>query len=173
MRVTGIDETRKKFTSTVALVTSAHGGIQNVMSAEWSLRVSLEPYLVAVFVGYKRGTYELIRKSGEFGLNYCSDGQVRLSHIAGRNSIAEGKDKWSMADFETFKAKHIAAPLIEGCIMNLECSVVDEFRTGDHAAFIGKILEGYTDVSRSPLVYHGGEYYRLGEHLKKPPRASS
>ena len=140
MRITGIDETRRKFTSTVALVTSAHEGVRNVMSAEWSLRVSLDPYLVAVFVGFKRGTYDLIRQSGEFALNYCSDEQVRLSHIAGRNSIAEGKDKWNMADFRTFSAKHIAAPLIEGCIMNLECRVEDEFQTGDNAAFIGRVL---------------------------------
>lgn len=170
MRATGIEETRRKFTSSVALVTSAYDGIQNVMSAEWSLRVSLDPYLVAVFVGYKRGSYELIRKSGEFALNYCSDEQVRQSQIAGRNSIADGKNKWNMADFQTFKGRHIAAPLIGGCIMNLECQVVGEFQTGDHAAFVGKVLEGYTDDSKKPLVYHGGEYYRLGEHLEKPPR---
>lgn len=168
MRVTDMDGTRRRFTSTVALVTSRLGSVSNVMSAEWSLRVSIDPYLVAVFVGYERGSCSLIRESGEFGLNYCSDGQVQLSHTAGRNSIAEGADKWSMADFRTFRAKSIGAPMIEGCIMNLECRVVDEFRTGDHAAFIGRVVEGYHDSSMKPLVYHGGEYYTLGRKLEKP-----
>lgn len=129
LRNRGIEGTRRKFTSTVALVTSRLGDASNVMSAEWSLRVSIDPYLVAVFVGYERGSCSMIRESGEFGLNYCSEGQVMLAHIAGNRSISSGDDKWRMADFSTFQPSVIRAPMIEGCIMNLECRVVDEFRT--------------------------------------------
>ena len=167
MRAVGIDKTRRKFTSTVALVTAEYNGRANVMAAEWSLRVSIDPYLVAVFVGYRRGTYALIRDSGEFGLNYCSEEQANLSSIAGNHSITEGEDKWSLGNFETFRAVRIRAPMIEGCITNLECVVVDEFKTGDHAAFIGKVVEGYADDTKKPLIYHGGEYFRLGRHIEK------
>ncbi len=168
MRTVGLDGSKRRFTSTVALVTSAYQGASNVMSAEWSLRVSIDPYLVAVFVGHERGSYGLISGSGEFGLNYCSEGQVALAHTAGRHSISNGEDKWKMADFRTFEGMAIKAPLIEGCITNLECKVVDEFPTGDHASFIGEVLNAYYDDEKKPLVYHGGEYYRLGEHLSEP-----
>lgn len=168
MRVKGIEGTRRRFTSTVALVTSEHKGVTNVMSAEWSLRVSIDPYLVAVFVGYERGSYRLIRDSGEFGLNFCSDDQVNLSHTAGRHSIAEGEDKWKLADFSTFRGSRIRAPLIAGCVSNLECIVLDEHKTGDHAMFVGRVVEGYSDSSKNPLVYHGGKYYRLGRVMVKP-----
>ncbi len=167
MRSAGIDKTKRKFTSTVALVTSEHNGRANVMAAEWSLRVSIEPYLVAVFVGYRRGTYAMIRDSGEFGLNYCSDKQAGLSSISGNYSITEGKDKWSLGDFSTFSASKIRAPMIGGCLMNLECVVVDELQTGDHAAFIGKVVEGYVDDSKRPLIYHGGRYFSLGPRIEK------
>ena len=36
---------------------------------------------MAVFVGYERGTYDLIRESGEYGLSYCSDQQGNLAHV--------------------------------------------------------------------------------------------
>ena len=167
MRIASVEETMGKFTSTVALVTSKLNGIANVMSAEWSLRVSLDPYLMAVFVAYERGTYRLIRESGEYGLNYCSDEQAHLAHIAGNHSIAEGEDKWKLADFRTFRAGRIAAPLIEGCVSNIECVVVDELKTGDHAVLVGKVVEGYTDDSKKPLVFHGGEFFTLGRQIEK------
>ena len=56
MRIEDIEESQGYFTTTVALVTSKNRDIVNVMSAEWSLRVSLEPFLMAVFVGYERET---------------------------------------------------------------------------------------------------------------------
>ena len=170
MRKNGLDGSMRRYTSTVALVTSSYEGTRNVMSAEWSLRVSLDPYLVAVFVGYERGSYGLIRSSGEFGLNYCSDDQAQLSHIAGGHSISDGDDKLLMADFRAFKGSVIGAPLIDGCIMNLECRVIDEFTTGDHAEFVGEVVNAFYDEEKRPLVYHGGEYYGLGEPLRKQGR---
>jgi flavin reductase (DIM6/NTAB) family NADH-FMN oxidoreductase RutF len=167
MRVEGVDGSQRMFTSTVALVTTDFDGRTNVMSAEWSLRVSLDPYLVAVFVGQQRGTLDLIESSGEFGLNYCSDEQAELAHVAGNNSILEGKDKWSIAEFRTFRGKNISAPLIEGCISNLECRVVDSFRTGDHTAFVGEVLNAYHDEEKSPLIYHGGRFYSIGKMIRR------
>ena len=55
MRKEDIEESQSYFTTTVALVTSLHEDRINVMSAEWSIRVSIEPFLMAVFVGYQRG----------------------------------------------------------------------------------------------------------------------
>ncbi len=167
MRVEDTAGSGRKFTSSVALVTTAFMGKTNVMSAEWSLRVSIDPFLVAVFVGHQRGTHALIESSGEFGLNYCSDEQADLAHVAGSNSIVDGKDKWGMAQFRAFKGRKIGAPMIEGCISNLECRVIDTFRTGDHTAFVGEVLSGYYDSNKSPLVYHGGNYYSMGRHISK------
>ena len=170
MRMEGISGAQRRSTSSVALVTTAFGGVVNVMSAEWSLRVSLEPYLVAVFVGYQRATLDLLRRSGEFGLSYCSDEQAHLAHVAGNHSLREGPSKWSLARFPTFPSRYIHAPLIEGAVANLECRVVSEFPTGDHVAFVGEVLTAYFDEDRSPLVYHGGKYYRLGPRIPSPPR---
>lgn len=166
MRKESIEEARGYFTSTVALVTSKNGQDTNIMSAEWSLRVSLDPFLMAVFVGYERATYDLIKESGQFGLNYCSDRQAHLSSVAGNYSMRE-KNKFQLADFNTFQAQHIAAPLIGGAISNFECEVVNEYQVGDHAAFVGKVLTAYYDDEQKPMVYHNGKYWKVGERIPK------
>lgn len=166
MRVEDIRKSMGYFTTTVALVTSKSGDETNVMSAEWSLRVSLDPFLMAVFVGYERETYRLIEESGEYGLSYCTDEQAHLAHVAGNYSLKE-HDKFKLADFSTFDAKHIKAPLIEGAISNFECRVIDEFKVGDHAAFIGEVLTSYSDDEKSPLVFHNGKFWQKGDRLER------
>jgi flavin reductase (DIM6/NTAB) family NADH-FMN oxidoreductase RutF len=167
-RQVGAREAWRASVASVALVTTCGNGRTNVMAAEWSLRVSLDPVLFAVFVGKERGTYFLLDSSGEFGLNYCSDEQAHLAWVAGHYSIREGVDKWSLAPFSTFPARRISPPLIEGCVSNLECRVVSRFETGDHAAFVGEVLESYYDPNKSPLVYRGGRYHRLGPRIIVP-----
>lgn len=166
MLLEDIEESQGYFTTTVALVTSSFEGKRNVMSAEWSLRVSLEPFLMAVFVGYQRETYRLIRGSGEYGLSYCSDKQGHLAHIAGNYSLKD-RDKFSMSNFPIKNSKHISAPLIDGSISCFECRVIDEFKVGDHAAFIGKVLTAYYDPDALPLVFHNGKFWKLGERIAK------
>lgn len=160
-----IDKAQEYFTTTVALVTAKSNDRVNVMSAEWSIRASIDPFLIVVFVGYKRETYSLIRESGEFGLSYCSDEQGKLAHVAGNYSLRDS-DKFSMADFKPFNSKHIQAPLIGGSISNFECRVIDEFRTGDHAVFVGKVLTGYYDSERNPLVFHHGHFWKRGGRIR-------
>ena len=166
MRKESIEDAQGFFTTTVALVTSKKGEDVNVMSAEWSLRVSLDPFLMAVFVGYERATYEMIHDSGEFGLSYCSDGQANLAHIAGNYSFRE-HDKFKMADFEIFPAKNISPPLIDGAISNFECEVIDEFKVGDHAAFVGRVIAAYYDDQKKPLVFHNGKFWKAGNRIPK------
>lgn len=166
MRKESLEEAQGYFTTTVALVTSQKGSDINVMSAEWSLRVSLEPFLMSVFVGYERATYDKISDSGEFGLSYCSDEQAHLAHIAGNFSFRE-HDKFKLADFRTFQSRHIRPPLIDGAISKFECEVIDEFKVGDHAAFIGKVRAAYFDEARKPLVFHNGKFWKSGARIPK------
>ena len=160
MRVEDINASQSYTTTTVALVTSVLDGSINVMSAEWTLRVSIDDFLIAAFVGYERETYRMIHSTGEFAISYCSDEQGYLAHVAGNYSF-KSYDKFKLAEFKTFPSKHIKPPMIEGCISNFECLVIDEFRTGDHAAFIGKVLAGYYDSEKKPLVFHRGKFHHI------------
>ncbi len=159
-------ETAQEFTTTtVALVTTHHLGKNNVMSAEWTIRSSIDPFLITVFVGYERATYDMIKGSGEFGVSYCSDKQGELAHVAGNHS-GRDVDKFALKDFSTFKAAQIKAPLIESSISAFECKVVSEYPVGDHAAFNGQVVEGYYSQDAKPLVFHVGKFRHIGEIIK-------
>ncbi len=148
------------------MVTSAFEGLLNVMAAEWTIRSSIDPFLISLYVGYQRKTYEIIRNSGEFGLSYASDEQAELVHISGNYSRTE-MDKIGSGIFPTFKSRQIEAPLIGGSICNFECKVINEYECGDHAIFVGEVLEGYFDSSKKPLVFHGGKFFKIGERIPK------
>ena len=166
MEIEDFEESQGFTTTTVALITSLSGERVNVMSAEWTIRVSIDPFLISVLVGYQRETYKLISESREFGISYCSADQGELAHIAGNYSFKD-TDKFATGKFRTFTSKYIKAPLIEGSISNYECKVIDEFKMGDHAAFVGKVLEGYYDDEKKPLVFHHGKFFHLGEKIKR------
>jgi len=164
VRVRDIEKSQRFTTTTVALVTSFYKGKENVMSAEWSIRASIDPFLIAVFVSYERETYEMIRGSGEFGVSYCSQEQAGLAHIAGNYSLKD-TDKFSIAKFPLFYGHSIRAPLVDGAISNFECSVENEIQAGDHAIFIGRVLDGYYDNTKKPLIYHQGKFFMMGDRI--------
>ena len=65
VRKTDFETSQNYTTTTVALVTSSSDNKVNVMSAEWSIRVSIDPFLIGLLVGYERETYKLIKDSGD------------------------------------------------------------------------------------------------------------
>jgi len=104
--------------TTVAMVTSASGDRENAMACEWAMMVSASPlrFVIAVWPGH--ATHELIEESAEFGLSFCSEEQARLSHVSGSYSMHD-INKWELADFRTYPAQKIRAPMIDGCLLNV------------------------------------------------------
>jgi flavin reductase (DIM6/NTAB) family NADH-FMN oxidoreductase RutF len=126
----------------VALVTAVADGVTNVMACEWAMMVSNNPMCFIISVHESHLTHDLIAKSREFGLSFCSDEQAKLSHVSGLFSLHD-VDKWQLADFETYPAKRISAPMIKDAILKVECRVIGEQRL-EHTLFIGEaIWAGY------------------------------
>ena len=152
--------------TTVALVTSAAGGRENVMACEWAMMVSASPLRFVVSIAPRRVTHELIEESGEFGLSFCSDEQAALSHVSGSYSLRD-VDKWQLAEFELYPAKTIAAPMVAHSVLNVECRVVASEHLGDHTVFIGEASWARYDPELEPLFYHAGKYWQLGAQVPK------
>lgn len=152
--------------TTVALITTCHEGVQDVMACEWAMMVSGAPLRFVVSVAPSRRTHELIEGAGEFGLNFCSADQVRLSHISGSYSLKE-TDKWSMADFAPYPGRKIDAPMLAGCPLNVECRLVETLPLGDHTLFVGEAVWAAANDSLDPLIYHAGKYFRIGDQVPK------
>jgi flavin reductase (DIM6/NTAB) family NADH-FMN oxidoreductase RutF len=159
----------------VVLVTTRWHGVANVMPAAWNMPLSHDPPLVGIAVHPSRHTYDMLRFSEEFALNV--PGRRLMNHVQYLGMVS-GRDvqKIELAKLPTFKAQHVDAPLLEGCLAYIECSVLEVLPLGDHHLFVGKVLaaqaegeafeEGWLleDDDYKPLHYLGGELYAiLGE----------
>lgn len=168
----------------VALVTTRWRDETDVMPAVWLTQLSRSPPLIGLAVNPSRHTHDMIRFSEQFALNFPAGDMVNHTHYFGAVS---GRDvnKLELAGLGTFKAKKVDAPLIEGCVAWVECSVEDSFRFGDHTLFIGRVLvvqveekafdETWTvgDPECRPLHYLGvDQYATLGQRLTAKLRTS-
>ena len=162
----------------VVLVTTAWRGNTNVMPAAFVTPVSFEPPLIGIAVHPARHTHDMIRYSEEFALNIPSRELLHHCQYLGSVSGLE-VNKLELTKLPTFRARHIDAPLLEGCVAYIECGVADAMTTGDHTFFVGKVVAAQvekeafeetwtlTDPDLKPLHYLGLNHYALlGERLE-------
>lgn len=155
-----MDNVHRYFATTVGLITTKGSKGRNVMAAEWTMHISYEPMLIAVFV-HDSPTYWNIQETQVFGVNIASDDQAELVNIAGGYSGTE-IDKLGIPNiFKTYDAKHIDVPMIKGCALNAECKVTMIEKIGDHIMVVGEAVSATFDEKKFPLIYTRGNYRKL------------
>jgi flavin reductase (DIM6/NTAB) family NADH-FMN oxidoreductase RutF len=162
----------------VTLVTTSWRGNTNVMPAVFVTPLSIDPPLIGVAVHPARHTHDMIKFSEEFALNIPT--AQLLHHVQYVGSVS-GVDlnKLELTRLPTFAARHVDAPLLEGCVGWIECGVHDAFTIGDHTLFIGKVVAAQAekdafdetwllrDPEEKPLHYLGVNFYAtLGARLE-------
>lgn len=162
-------EASAKFVTNVGLITSNGPYGHNVMAAEWTHHVSYSPGLIMVNVGFDKATEANILKTKEFGVSLAVVDQNIVASIAG-GSTGKEVDKIKVLKelgVEFYKAKKIDALMVKGAALNVECRLVKAEKLGDHNMFVGEAVN-VSVGNKEPLVYHGGEYYKIGERVQKP-----
>lgn len=168
------------------LVTSSHAGRQNIMAAAWNVPLDFDPPKIIVVIDKNTYTRELIEASGTFAINVPCVAQIDTVQKVGSSSGRDLKDTDKFAEYglETFAAKEIAAPLLEGCVGWLECKVIPELHNQNtYDLFIAEVVaayadervfsdgrwhfEGYDQVTYDKLrtIHHvaGGSFFATGE----------
>jgi flavin reductase (DIM6/NTAB) family NADH-FMN oxidoreductase RutF len=156
-----MDNVHRYFATTVALVTTSgrrYGS--NVMAAEWTMQVSYDPMIIAVFL-HRSPTYWNIVESKSFGVNIASEEQAELVNIAGGYSGTEIQKFAIPGTFDTYPGKMIKVPMIRKCALNAECKVTKIQKVGDHVMVLGKVLAAKFDDSKLPLIYTRANYRRV------------
>ncbi len=157
---------QRHFVTGVSMITSIGPFGKNVMAAEWTMQVSYEPILIAVFLHECSATLKNIHETEEFGVNVASDGQSHLVNIAGGYSKSEIDKLKIRNSFTLLKSKYIKAPTIAGCTINAECKLFSIKKIGDHVMVIGKVVAMKYDGTKKPLLYHIGRYYQRGSLIE-------
>ncbi|MBV5294197.1 MAG: flavin reductase family protein [Curvibacter lanceolatus] len=162
------------------LVSSAHAGRHNVMSAAWSMPLDFEPPKVAVVIDKATLTRELVDASGEFVLNIPPAAMAQATLRLGRESGRDQPDKLARSGIQLEPASRVQAALVQGCIGWLECRVLPTSAAvaGPHDLFLAEVLAAWADERvfrdghwrfeeapdelRSLHYVAGGHFYQVG-----------
>ncbi|MGI0017842.1 MAG: flavin reductase family protein [Nitrosotalea sp.] len=148
------------------MITSRGPQGPNVMTAEWTMQISYNPILIAVFIHKGSHTIKNMEKTKEFGVNVASQDQTSEVSVAGGYSGSE-IDKLSLKNiFHISKPHKIKTPMITGCTINAECKLIKTENLGDHVMMIGKVVHIKHDDTKSPLMYHKGRYFGIGSTME-------
>lgn len=135
------------------LITSRHEGKDNIMAASWVFPLSMDPPLFGVSVSERRFSCDLIRKGKVFGINLPHPELREATVICGTTSGRDG-DKFEKANLTKEESRYV--PLIKECPLSIECEVVKELAPGDHAIFVGKVVNTVKRFEGKGLYHLGG-----------------
>lgn len=169
---------RLAYPKIVCLITAK----ENIITLAWTTAISFNPPIFGVSIGPTRHTHKLIEETGEFGVNLPTMEIVDKVLFCGRNS---GKvlNKFEKTGLTPIPATKINAKLIEECVANFECKVIDSQKYGDHTFFVGKVVAAQCEegkylsqkkrlkIEDLELVYHcGGDFFCSNQHTIVSPK---
>lgn len=147
----------------------------NIITIAWTGVVCSQPPRVYISVRHERHSYEMLKKSNEFVINFVSERLLAACDYCG---IRSGRDidKFAEMKFSMLPATQVSAPLIAESPINMECKVFDVLNLGSHDMFLADVVaihvdddimtDGKIDYRKANLVnYQHGEYYATGRHL--------
>lgn len=158
------------FVTGVSLVTSYGPHGKNVMAAEWTMQISYNPLLIAVFIHKGSNTLDNIQHTKKFGINVASEKQSASVSVAGGYSRKE-IDKLNVLNlFDVIESKKTGLPMICGCVINAECKLATIKKIGDHHMVVGRVVSITHDETKKPLIYHRNRYFQIGQTIEPARR---
>lgn len=115
-----------------------------IFTIGWIGPVSFSPFLLYASIGNGqskddimsyRYSYAVIKNSKVIGLN-LPDFPMLETAIKIGSAHSDEVDKFKENNLTAFTGKFTKVPMIEECLINVECKVIDELKTGDHDTFI-------------------------------------
>ena len=115
--------------------------------------VSLDPPMVLWSLALNSGNLPAFRQARWWAVHVLASEQESLS------------GRFATRDVDRFAGLELARgpgdiPLLEGCAARFICRTAYEYEGGDHAIFVGHVLE-FDRAGRPPLIYHEGKYGRV------------
>ena len=115
--------------------------------------VSLDPPMVLWSLALKSGSLPAFREAESWAVHVLAADQQNMS------------DRFAAPDIDRFAGLAPpdgpeGAPLIEGCAARFGCRAKFEYEGGDHAIFLGEVVD-FHRREVEPLIYHGGQYGRV------------
>ena len=123
----------------VVLVTSKYKSKESIITLAWVGTCCSDPPMVSIGIRPGRYSYQIIKESREFVINFPISTQQKKVELCGTKS---GKivNKWEECQFTKVKSKEIGVPAINECPVNMECKVEQILPLGTHDLFIARVV---------------------------------
>jgi 3-hydroxy-9,10-secoandrosta-1,3,5(10)-triene-9,17-dione monooxygenase reductase component len=139
------------FVTGVTIITTADAaGRPAGLTANSFNSVSLDPPLVLFSLGLDSTSLDAFRQAKFWAVHVLSAGQEALS-----NKFAK-KEGNKFLDV-TYAEGPGGIPLLDGFAARFVCRAAFEYEGGDHAIFLGEVME-FDQAGLPPLIYHQGRY---------------
>ena len=122
--------------------------------------LSLDPPLVALCPARTSVTWPRIRDVGRFCVNVLADDQEELS----QRFAHSGDGKYAGLSWAPAPS---GAPMLDGTIAWIDCTLRAEYDGGDHTVVIGEVRDLSALPGRNPLLFYGSDYHRLGPAMPR------
>jgi flavin reductase (DIM6/NTAB) family NADH-FMN oxidoreductase RutF len=116
--------------------------------------VSLDPPLVLWGLSRTSPSLEHFDQAEAFVINMLAEDQAELASKFARPAL-------NKFDGVLHRACPKGAPIIEGCLAQLECRPWSRIEAGDHIVYIWQVEHAQLLSLRSPLAFHGGKFKRI------------
>ncbi|MGD8522504.1 MAG: flavin reductase family protein [Desulfobacterales bacterium] len=141
-----------KMTYGIYVLTTFYEDQINAMIASWVSQVSFDPPLMMAAIHPSRYSHQLIEKSRCFALHIPAKSQREyLSRFKGPDPAAK------FDGIQWIRGKS-GCPILNQCVAYVECRVRKSYRPGNHALFIGEVIDARRCSDEEPfssLDYEG------------------
>jgi 3-hydroxy-9,10-secoandrosta-1,3,5(10)-triene-9,17-dione monooxygenase reductase component len=146
-----------RFASGVTVVTSLSNGRPVGMTAQSFASVSLSPPMVLFCPAKTSRSWPLMEQAGFFCVNLLAEDQEELSvRMATKADEKFDGVRWSPAKS--------GAPLLEGVLGHVDCTVHAVHEAGDHYVVVGRVQALELGDRDNPLVFYQGGYGGFTSH---------
>ena len=141
----------------IVLVTTFYRGKSNIMTMGFHMMVQHTPPLIGAVIGPWDYSYTAIRRTRECVIAIPGvDIAEKVVDIG--NCSGEDTDKFKKFRFTSSPAQNIEAPLIEQCVANIECKVIDTRMVNRYNLFILSAVKAWINPNRKEqrTMHHQG-----------------
>jgi 3-hydroxy-9,10-secoandrosta-1,3,5(10)-triene-9,17-dione monooxygenase reductase component len=152
------------FCTGVTVVSAMDGETPVGFACQSFAALSLDPPLVLFCPGRTSRTWPIIERAGSFGVNVLAESQQDVSTVFGTG----GADKFASVGW---RAAASGAPVLDGVLTWLDCTVEAVHEAGDHYVVIGRVTELGPCRDDRPLLFYRGSYTATDPAVATRPNA--
>ena len=136
-------------------------GKANPVTMGWTMITSESPPMMAVSMSKGHYTVQAVKHSKCFTIAYPSSEMANAVLFFGTRS------GWDTDKFAEFNCPHEPAKVIDSVLLtdavaNFECQLENEFDTGDHFIFVGRVVASHANISPKKRLYIVGPGKKFG-----------